>query len=91
MSDFPYSFLLPTSPSCLLSLLGGDKAEVTRTTRVNLWSIAWCAFIAWLLHWVWWFPQPIGLLLAAVIAFTVQLSSTWMPPSRRQSLVEQEV
>ncbi|MCA9230500.1 MAG: serine/threonine-protein kinase [Planctomycetales bacterium] len=67
------------------------QAEATRSVRVSLWSIAWCAFVAWLLHLVWWFPQPIGMLLAAVIAFTVQLSSTWLPPSRRKALVEQEV
>ncbi len=67
------------------------QAEVTRLKRVSLWLVAWCGLVAWLLHFVWWFPQPIGMLLAAVIAFTVQLSSTWMPPSRRQALVEREV
>ena len=67
------------------------QAEVTRPSRVNLWLVAWCGFVAWLLHFVWWFPQPIGMLLAGVIAFTIQLSSTWMPPSRRQALAEREV
>jgi len=64
------------------------QAEVTRARRVSLWSVAWCGFVAWLLHFVWWFPQPLGLLLAAAIAFTIQLSSTWMPPSRRQELAD---
>jgi len=66
------------------------QAEVTRRSRVSLWSVVWCGFVAWLLHFVWWFPQPLGLLLAAVIAFTVQFSSVWIPPSRRQALAEGE-
>ncbi len=66
------------------------QAEATRTSRVSLGSVVWCGLVAWLLHLVWWFPQPLGLLLASVIAFTIQLSSTWLPPSQRQALAERE-
>ena len=67
------------------------QAEYSRTSRVSVWSIAWCGLVAWLLHFVWWFPQPIGLLTAAAMAFTIQLSSRWMPPSQRRALSEAEV
>ncbi|NOY43274.1 MAG: serine/threonine protein kinase [Planctomycetes bacterium] len=67
------------------------QAESSRNRRVSLWAVVWCGFVAWLLHLVWWFPQPAGILLAAVIAFTLQLSSSWLPPTRRQKLAEQEV
>jgi hypothetical protein len=63
-------------------------AETTRATRVSLWSTAWCAFVGWAMTFFWWFPQPTGLLLAAVIAFTVQLSSPWLSPSRRRELAQ---
>jgi serine/threonine protein kinase len=66
-------------------------AESTRPTRVGLWAVAWCAFIAWGMTFFWWFPQPTGLLLAAVIAFTVQLSSPWLSPSRRRELAQKAV
>ncbi len=66
------------------------QAEFSRSGRVSIWSIAWCSLVAWLLHFVWWFPQPIGFLMAGAIAFTVQLSSPWMPPSQRRALSEAE-
>ncbi|MCC6492249.1 MAG: serine/threonine-protein kinase [Pirellulales bacterium] len=63
-------------------------AEWTRMSRVSLWTIAWCGFIAWGMTFFWWFPQPIGLMLAVVIAFTIQLSSPWLSPSRRRELAQ---
>jgi hypothetical protein len=61
-------------------------AEWTRSSQVSLWATAWCAFIGWAMSYFWWFPQPVGALLAAAIAFTVQLSSPWLSPSRRKEL-----
>ncbi len=63
-------------------------AEWTRTSRVSLWTTAWCGFIAWGMTFFWWFPQPIGLMLVVVMAFTVQLSSPWLSPSRRRELAQ---
>jgi hypothetical protein len=63
-------------------------AESTRSARVSLWLTAWCGFIGWAMTFFWWFPQPMGLMLAAVIAFTVQLSSPWLSPSRRRELAQ---
>ena len=63
-------------------------ADSLRTNRVSLWSVAWCGLVAWMLHFIWWFPQPIGLVIAGITAFTVQFASPWLPPSRRRKLVE---
>ena len=64
------------------------QAEYARAARVSLWSIAACAGTGFLMTFVWWFPQPLGAVLAGMVAFTTQLASPWMPPSRRQALAE---
>jgi hypothetical protein len=61
-------------------------AEWTRPTRVSFWAIAWAGAAAFVLSFIWWFPQPLGVLTAAVVSFTVQLASPWLPPSRRKDL-----
>ncbi len=67
------------------------QAEFARTHRVSFWSIAACSGAAFLLTFVWWFPQPLGAVLAGMVAFTTQLASPWMPPSQRRELAEQGV
>ena len=67
------------------------QAEYARPARVSAWSIFACTGTAFLLTIVWWFPQPIGAVLAGMIAFTTQLSSPWMPPSKRRELAEKGV
>ncbi|QEG34686.1 serine/threonine-protein kinase [Bythopirellula goksoeyrii] len=66
-----------------------EQAESTRSSRVSIWAIIWCGFLAWLLHFVWWFPQPLGILVAAIMSFTLQFASPWLPPSRRRAIAEQ--
>jgi hypothetical protein len=66
-------------------------AEWTRPSRVSLWSIAFAGFVGWALTFLWWFPQPTGMLLAAAIAFTVQLSSPWLSPSQRRELAQRAI
>jgi serine/threonine protein kinase len=68
-----------------------EQTEATRSTRVSIWTIAWCGLVAWLLHFIWWFPQPLGLLLAALMAFTLQFASPWLSPSKRRAIAEREV
>jgi hypothetical protein len=63
-------------------------AEWTRGARVSIWNLVVCAGIAYGLTFVWWFPQPMGLILAGVTAFTVQLTSPWLSPSRRRELAQ---
>jgi len=60
------------------------QAEFTRSKRLNLWAVAGCVFAAWLMQFVWQFPQPAGMLVAGVTAFATQLASPWLPPSRRR-------
>ena len=66
-----------------------EQTEATRGSRVNVWTIAWCGLLAWLLHFIWWFPQPLGLGLAAMVAFSLQFASPWLAPSRRRSIAEE--
>jgi hypothetical protein len=79
VSYFAFLFLLPR---------WWRQTEFTRGTRMGLWSVIACVFTAWLLHIFWWFPQPYGMIVAAVIAVSTQLASPWMPPSQRRSLNE---
>lgn len=62
------------------------QAEFTRNQRLSFWSIAVCVFAAWLMQFVWQFPQPAGMLVAGVTAFATQLASPWLPPSKRRAL-----
>jgi hypothetical protein len=68
-----------------------EQADPIRSNRVNIWTIVWCGLVGWLLHFIWWFPQPIGFLVAASISLGLQFSSTWISPSRRRAIAEQEV
>jgi hypothetical protein len=64
------------------------QTEYTRNSRMSLWCVICCVFTAWLLHLFWWFPQPIGMIAAGVIALATQLASPWMPPSQRRAISE---
>jgi hypothetical protein len=64
------------------------QAEFTRSSRISVWWIIVSVFWAWVLHLFWWFPQPTGMMAAGVVATATQLSSPWMPPSRRRQLSE---
>lgn len=73
----------------LAALRWWTQAEWTRYTRLSIWSIAVCVTIALLLQMLWWFPQPAGALVAAVMAFSIQLSSPWLSMSRRREIVQE--
>jgi serine/threonine protein kinase len=64
----------------LVALRWWRQADPLRTTRVSIWTVAVAGLWAWVLHLFWTFPQPLGLLLAAVIAVGVQLSAPWVNP-----------
>ena len=66
-------------------------AEFARNKRIGFWAIAGMAIWAWVLHLFWWYPQPLGMVLAATIAVGVQLSNPWLPPSKRAELARQRV
>jgi len=65
------------------------QTEYTRGSRMSIWCVSSCVFMAWLLHIFWWFPQPLGMMAAGVIALSTQLASPWMPPSRRRAISEE--
>jgi hypothetical protein len=66
-------------------------AEWTRSTRVSMWAIAWACGIGFAASLLMWFPQPLGIIMAGVIAFTVQLASPWLSPSRRREMAQAAV
>jgi serine/threonine protein kinase len=65
------AFLLPI-------LRWWKQADPLRTSRLGFWATTVCIAWAWVLSLAWPFRQPWGMLLAAVIAVGVQLSSTWL-------------
>lgn len=67
------------------------QAEWMRNKRLSLLSVFGCVFWAWLLHIFWWFPQPTGMAVAAIIATSTQLASPWLPPSKREEFARKEV
>jgi serine/threonine protein kinase len=64
------------------------QTEYTRGTRMSLWCVFSCMFMAWLVQFFWWFPQPLGMIVAGIVALSTQLSSPWMPPSQRRTISE---
>lgn len=54
-------------------------ADPLRQTRLNLWATLSALFVAWVLNFVWPFPQPWGFMVTATISIAVQLASPWSP------------
>jgi len=59
------------------------QADPGRSARVSLWSTAVCVFWAAALNVFWPFPQPWGIMLAAIVSIAVQLASPWTGHARR--------
>ena len=66
--------------SCSSCPVGGDK-RISPATRGSALECAVCIGWSWFLHLFWWFPQPLGMMAAGVIAISSQLASPWMPPA----------
>ncbi len=58
------------------------QANPLRWTRFSLWATAICVFWAALLNLAWPFPQPWGMMIAAMVSVSVQLSSPWVDQER---------
>jgi hypothetical protein len=54
------------------------QTDPRRPARLSLWSTGYCVFWAWLISQLWHFPQPWGLMVAAVVSIAVQLASPWV-------------
>jgi hypothetical protein len=59
------------------------QTDPLRRTRLSIWSTIVAVFVAWAITCVWPFPQPWGLMVAAVMAISVQLVSPFVPPHDR--------
>ncbi len=59
------------------------QTDPLRRTRLSIWSTIVAVFVAWAITFVWPFPQPWGLMVAAVMAISVQLVSPFVPPHQR--------
>ncbi len=59
------------------------QADPLRTTRLGVFTTAGMVLWAWILHQFWFFPQPWGVISAAIISVAVQLSSRWSPPGKQ--------
>jgi hypothetical protein len=51
------------------------QADPLRRTRLSVWSVGLCVLAAWVVDWVWRFPQPWGVMVAAIMSTSVQLVS----------------
>ena len=54
-------------------------ADPARQARLSLWATMSAMFVAWLLNFVWPFPQPWGFMVTATVSIAVQLASPWNP------------
>ena len=58
------------------------QSDPLRPTRLSLWAVAVSIMAAWLVNQFWTFPQPWGLMAAACMSLSLQLSSPWMRRER---------
>ncbi len=59
------------------------QADPLRKTRLSIWSTVWSVLVAWMITHVWPFPQPWGLMVAAILSASVQLASPFVSPRDR--------
>jgi hypothetical protein len=59
------------------------QADPVRSTRLSVWSTAFCVFVAWAISQFVYFPQPWGLMVAAIMSTSVQLVSPYVPHDQR--------
>ncbi len=72
-----FAFLFPV-------LRWWKQADPLRWSRLRIWPTAVCIVWAGVLNFAWPFPQPWGMMVAATIAISVQLSSPWLDPRYRE-------
>ncbi len=59
------------------------QADPLRRTRLSVWGTVVCVVVAWLVDALWAFPQPWGLLVAAITSISVQLASPYLSDEQR--------
>lgn len=60
------------------------QADPLRTSRMSIGSVLVCMFWAYVLSLAWPFPQPWGVMVAAVTSLSVQLSAPWIGYQMRE-------
>jgi hypothetical protein len=51
------------------------QADPLRSTRLSVWTIGGAVLGAWVVDWFWRFPQPWGLMVAAIMSTSIQLAA----------------
>lgn len=59
----------------LASIRWWRQADPLRRTRLSVWNVGAAVLGAWVVDWFWQFPQPWGLMVAAIISTSVQLAA----------------
>ena len=59
------------------------QTDPLRRTRLSIWNTIWAVLVAWGITCVWPFPQPWGLMVAAIMSTSVQLVSPFVPHNQR--------
>ncbi len=59
----------------LASIRWWRQADPLRRTRLSVWNVGAAVMGAWVVDWFWRFPQPWGLMVAAIISTAVQLAA----------------
>ena len=70
--------------SLFLVLRWWRQSDPLRTTRLSVWSLIGCAFMAWLVELLWQFPIGWLMMVTCVTSVAVQLSSPWVHPRVRR-------
>jgi hypothetical protein len=80
--------LLPAYLAYFGALFAGirwwKQADPLRSTRLSVWSVGACVMGAWIVDWIWRFPQPWGVMVAAIISTSVQLTSPHFKPHEQR-------
>lgn len=61
------------------------QADPLRRTRLSVWSTGMCVLAGWIVDCIWRFPQPWGLMVAAIISISVQLVSPYASQQDRSA------
>jgi serine/threonine protein kinase len=97
--ELPTTFYADGSPqmlaymACFATLLAvirwWRQADPLRSTRMSLWSMGFCALVAWIVAAVWLFPQPWLMMVACAMSVAVQLASPWVHPRLRRARIRE--
>jgi serine/threonine protein kinase len=68
------------------SLRWWKTVDPLRQTRLSLWSVAVAVVAEWAVHQLLPIPQPAGMMIAGGTAIVVQMSASWISPSKTRQI-----